>query len=75
LSGTLNIGLLSFDVPIPPAGSPGVNVFDVYNFAGDPNLSGYALPPDFPVLTFVTLQNASLLFNTCYLARHRARPA
>lgn len=60
----VNIGILSFDVLIPTAGlSPGVNIFDIYNFTGDPNLSGYALPPDFPVLTFVTLQNASLLFD------------
>jgi hypothetical protein len=63
-SDIMDIGVLSFDVLIPPAGvSSGVNAFDIYNFTGDPNLSGYALPPDFPVLNFVTLQNASLLFN------------
>ena len=61
----INLGILSFDILIPPAGgSPGVNVFDIFNFTGDPSLSGYALPPDFPVLTFVTLQNVSILFNS-----------
>jgi hypothetical protein len=60
----LDIGVMSLDVLIPPAGaSPGVNVFDIYNFTGDPSLSGYALPPDFPVLTFVTLEDVSILFN------------
>ena len=64
-SGVINIGFLSFDVLLSPVGaSPGVNVFDIANFTGDPASSGFALPPDFPVLTFVTLQNASLLFNS-----------
>ena len=35
----------------------------IVNFTGDPAASGFALPPDFPVLTFVTLQEATLLFN------------
>jgi hypothetical protein len=64
-SCAIDIGFVSFDVLIPPAGDdPGVNIFDTYNFTGDPNLSGFALPPDFPVLTFVTLQDVSLLFNS-----------
>jgi hypothetical protein len=32
----------------------------INNFKGDPTLGGFALPPDFPVCTFVTFKNAQL---------------
>jgi hypothetical protein len=56
-----NIGVLSFDMLIPSdSGVPGVNVFTVGNFTGDPGNGGFALTPDFPVFTALTLQNATL---------------
>ncbi len=57
---TVNIGLISFDVLIPGSTTPGVNVFDISNFTGDPLLAGFALPPDFPVLDFLTFLSSSL---------------
>jgi hypothetical protein len=57
----INLGVVSFDVFIPgDIDAPGINVFDISNFTGDPNLNGFALPPDFPVLDFLTFQGASL---------------
>jgi hypothetical protein len=61
-ANVIDIGFVSFDNVIPSGGpgSPGVNGFSVNNFTGDPALGGFALPPFFPVLTFVTLTNAEL---------------
>jgi hypothetical protein len=52
----ISIGTLAFDELIPGATS----VFSITNFTGDPSSGGFALPPDFPSLTPVTLTNASL---------------
>jgi len=58
---TVNLGFVSFDGFIPGTlTSPGVNEFSINNFTGDPALGGFALPPDFPVLDFVTFTNAQL---------------
>jgi hypothetical protein len=34
--------------------------FSINNLTGDPALAGFALPPDFPVLTFLDINNATL---------------
>ena len=47
----VNIGLITFDVLVPAGVGPGVNVFNISNLTGDPSVGGFALPPDFPVLT------------------------
>jgi hypothetical protein len=60
LAEPVNIGLLSFDVLIPGAASPGVNAFSISLFTGDPGAGGLALPPDFPVFTQLSLLNARL---------------
>jgi hypothetical protein len=58
---TVDLGLISFDLLIPgTANAPGVNVFNIFNFTGDPASGGFALPPDFPVLDSLTLLNSSL---------------
>jgi hypothetical protein len=58
---TVNIGVISFDVLIPGGpGSPGVDVFDISNLTGDPASGGFALPPDFPVLSSLTLFGSTL---------------
>jgi len=58
---TLNLGVLSFDVLVPGApDAPGVNVFDIANLTGDTSGGGFALPPDFPALTFLTFLNSSI---------------
>lgn len=55
------VGLISFDVLIPAdPPDPGVNAFNITNFTGDPVSGGFALPPDFPVLTSVTFLSSSL---------------
>jgi hypothetical protein len=57
----INLGFISFDGFIPASsGSPGVNEFSINDLTGDPALGGFALPPDFNVLTFVTFKNAQL---------------
>ena len=38
--------------------------FNISNFTGDPLLAGFALPPDFPVLDFLTFSNSSLTLNS-----------
>ena len=53
---TLNLGVVSFDNLIPGGLSPGVNAFDVSNLTD----SSFALPPDFPSVTPVTLKNSTL---------------
>jgi hypothetical protein len=59
--GTVNLGLISFDVFIPgDTSTPGVNVFNIYNFSGDPASGGFALPPDFPVMDYLTFLSSSL---------------
>lgn len=52
---TVALGVLSFDNPIPDGTTPGVNVFDITNYTG-----AFDLPPDLPVATGVTFQNAVL---------------
>ena len=60
-SETINLGIISFDVLTPGNGiSPGVNVFNITNLTGDPLLSGFALPSDFPVFTSVIIMGATL---------------
>lgn len=60
-AATIPIGFVSFDVLISEeGGNPGVNVFTIANLTGDPALGGYALPPDFPVITSVTFLGATL---------------
>src|SRR5580658_962477 len=51
----VNLGLFSFDNLIPDGDTPGVNVFDISNYTG-----AFDLPPDLPVATGVTFQNAVL---------------
>jgi hypothetical protein len=59
--GTVNLGLISFDQLIPgDINSPGVNVFNIYNFTGDPTSGGFALPPDFPVTDSLIFLSSSL---------------
>jgi hypothetical protein len=59
------IGLLSFELVIPgTSGSPGVNGFTVANLTGDPAFNGFALPPDFPVLSDVTFLSSTLTLTT-----------
>jgi hypothetical protein len=58
----ISVGYLSFDALIPGApGSPGVNAFTIGNLTGDPSAGGFAVPPTFPVTTFLTFQNSSLV--------------
>lgn len=65
LAGSLTLGTISFDTLIPgEPGLPGVNAFTISNFTGDPGLGGFALPPDFPVLTALTFTNAAFTLNT-----------
>jgi len=54
-ASTVNLGVFSFDNLIPDGATPGVNVFDISNYTG-----AFDLPPDLPVATGVTLQNAML---------------
>ena len=59
-ASTIDLGFISFDTLIPSApGSPGVNDFSLDNFTGDPTSGGFALPPDFPVLTNATFLDAT----------------
>ena len=60
LCDTINLGFLSYDVLIPGGPGPGIDVFTISNLTGDPGTGGFALPPDFPALTFLTLSNSSL---------------
>ena len=53
---SLNLGVVSFDNLIPAGLSPGVNAFDISNFTD----ISFALPPDFPSVTPVTLKNSTL---------------
>ena len=57
---TVYVGFISFDVLIPAGAGPGVNVFNISNFTGDPGSGGFALPPDFRVFTNLTFLHASL---------------
>ena len=58
---TINLGIVSFDVLIPGASSaPGVNDFGLNNMTGDPAAGGYALPPDFPVVSNAAFDNSTL---------------
>lgn len=57
----VNVGIISFDNLIPgSAGAPGVNVFDISNYTGDPSAGGFALPPDFPSFTGLTFSSSQL---------------
>lgn len=56
----INLGVFSFDELIPSGESPGINQFIVSNLSGDPLLGGYALPPDFPVATFLPFSNVQV---------------
>jgi hypothetical protein len=65
LGDTINIGIISFDLLIPSSGgSPGVNVFNITNFTGDPLTGGFALDPDFPIFTPLGLLGATLTLNS-----------
>jgi hypothetical protein len=52
---SIPIGFISFDLLIPPAEGPGVNVFSISNFTGD-----FGLPPDFPVLDSLVFVDSTL---------------
>jgi len=55
------LGYVSYDNIIPGTpDSPGINVFNIVNLTGDPNVGGYAVPPTFPTLTSVAFLNAAL---------------
>lgn len=55
------LGFISYDVLVPGAPeAPGVNIFNISNFTGDPLLAGFGLPPDFDVFTFLTFRNSTL---------------
>lgn len=57
----VNIGLFSFDTLIPgDPSAPGVNGFTILNLTGDPAAGGFALPPEFPVYTSLSLEDATL---------------
>lgn len=59
---TINVGLISFDPFIAgSADTPGVNIFSIFNFTDDPISGGFALPPDFPVITPLTFTFGSLI--------------
>jgi hypothetical protein len=61
VADTIAIGLLSFDVLIPGGpGIPGVNVFNISNLTGNPASGGFALAPDFPVFSSLTLLGSTL---------------
>jgi hypothetical protein len=60
----INLGVISLDTLIPAGSASGVNVFTINNFTGDPASGGFALPPDFPVLTDVAFLNARLTVYT-----------
>ena len=53
---TIDLGIFSFQNLIPDGTTPGVNVFDVSNFTG----ATWSLPPGFPVVTQMTLQDTML---------------
>jgi hypothetical protein len=55
----VDLGVFSFDNLIPAGATPGVNVFDISNFTG----ATWSLPPDYPVVTELTLQDAMLTLN------------
>src|SRR5436190_15593087 len=58
---TLNLGFISYAVLSPAdVGTPGINVFNIANFTGDPLSAGFALPPDFPVFTALTFFGSNL---------------
>jgi len=60
-AGVINIGLISFDVLIPHGtGLPGVNIFEISNLTGDPASGGFALLPDFPAFTPLTLTGSKI---------------
>jgi hypothetical protein len=48
----ISLGLVSFDTFIPGPG--GTTAFSILNLTGDPAIGGFALPPDFPVVTPLT---------------------
>ena len=50
----ISVGVISFDTFI--AGPGGSNAFFIANLTGDPALGGLALPPDFPVASFLSYQ-------------------
>jgi len=51
----ISIGFISFDIRIPPAGGPGVNVFSISNLTGD-----FGLPADFPVVDSLVFVGSTL---------------
>ena len=60
LGAVLDVGVLSFDILIPPEAGPGVNAFSITNLTGDPATGGSALPPAFPVVSPIQFLNSSL---------------
>lgn len=55
LAADYSLGILSFDLLQAAGPGPGVNFVNLSNFTG-----GEALPPDFPILTPVVLEDAEL---------------
>jgi hypothetical protein len=57
---TVPLGVLSYDTYFNVGTGATVGAFNVANFVGDPALSGFALPPNFNVFTFLNINNATL---------------
>ncbi len=56
-----NAATLSFDsLTAGSGGSPGTNIFQIYNYTGDPAIGGEALLPDFPIFTPLVFTEATL---------------
>jgi hypothetical protein len=52
----ISIGMVSFD----PYEFGQSNAFSIFNLTGDPVIGGMAFPPDYPVLTSLTFEDAML---------------
>jgi hypothetical protein len=59
-AATIPIGFLSFDVLIPSAeDAPGVNLFSIANFTGDPATGGFG-SEDFPIFSSIGFTDSTL---------------
>lgn len=60
-AASIALGVVSFDVFVPGDGdAAGVGAIDIFGLTGDPAAGGFALDPDFPSYTPVTLLDALL---------------
>lgn len=60
-AATIPVGIVVFDTFV--AGPDGTNAFFISNFTGDPGSGGFALPPDFPVVTSLVFDSPMLEWN------------